>query len=235
MFAATIFYSSCKICLRCIMLQSSPESLAKPQAFYNNLTFRVLIAVIIGVGLGAFFPETGAAMKPLGDVFIKMVKMIVAPIIFCTIVTGIAHVGDMKRVGKIGIWALIYFEVVTTLALVIGLVVVNVLQPGAGFDVSAIAHTDISQYTNAAKSHSTVDFFGQYRPKDLCGRIRGWRAFTGFICGVAFCIWFIIAWRAWACRAGTLGANFGSDVSYYWRNYESCTDRCFRGNRLHDW
>ena len=102
------------------MLQSSSEPLTKPQPFYNNLTFRVLIAVIIGVVLGAFFPETGAAMKPLGDVFIKMVKMIVAPIIFCTIVTGIAHVGDMRRVGKIGIRALIYFEVVTTLALIIG-------------------------------------------------------------------------------------------------------------------
>jgi aerobic C4-dicarboxylate transport protein len=151
------------------MLQSSSESLTSPQPFYNNLTFRVLIAVIIGVVLGAFFPETGAAMKPLGDVFIKMVKMIVAPIIFCTIVTGIAHVGDMKRVGKIGVRALIYFEVVTTLALVIGLVVVNVLQPGAGFDVSAIAHTDLSQYTAAAKSQSTVDFLVNIVPKTFVG------------------------------------------------------------------
>jgi aerobic C4-dicarboxylate transport protein len=140
-----------------------------PQPFYNNLTFRVLIAVIIGVVLGAFFPETGAAMKPLGDVFIKMVKMIVAPIIFCTIVTGIAHVGDMKRVGKIGVRALIYFEVVTTLALIIGLVVVNLLQPGTGFDVSTIAHTDLSQYTAAAKSQSPVDFFTNIVPKTFVG------------------------------------------------------------------
>ncbi|MBL7993260.1 MAG: dicarboxylate/amino acid:cation symporter [Candidatus Kapabacteria bacterium] len=151
------------------MLQSSSEPLAKPQPFYNNLTFRVLVAVIIGVVLGAFFPETGAAMKPLGDVFIKMVKMVVAPIIFCTIVTGIAHVGDMRRVGKIGIRALIYFEIVTTLALIIGLVVVNVMQPGAGFDVNALAHTDISQYTSAAKSQTTVDFLMNIVPKTFVG------------------------------------------------------------------
>lgn len=136
-----------------------------PQPFYNNLTFRVIIAVVIGIILGAFFPETGAAMKPLGDIFIKMVKMIVPPIVFCTIVTGIAHVGDMRRVGKIGVRALIYFEVVTTLALIIGLIVVNLLQPGAGFNVAAIPQTDLSQYTSAAKAQSTLDFVMNIVPK----------------------------------------------------------------------
>lgn len=137
---------------------------ATPKPFYNNLTFRVVIAVLIGIVLGAWFPETGAAMKPLGDVFIKMVKMIVPPIIFCTIVTGIAHVGDMRRVGKIGIKALIYFEIVTTLALIIGLLVVNILQPGAGFNVSTI-HADISQYTATAHAQSTVEFLLNIVPK----------------------------------------------------------------------
>ena len=99
----------------------------------RNLTFQVLVAVTVGVALGVWYPETGAAMKPLGDVFIKMVKMLVAPIIFCTIVTGIAHVGDMKRVGKIGARALIYFEIVTTLALIIGLAIVNIVKPGSRF------------------------------------------------------------------------------------------------------
>lgn len=136
-----------------------------PQPFYNNLTFRVIIAVVVGIILGAFFPETGAAMKPLGDIFIKMVKMIVPPIVFCTIVTGIAHVGDMRRVGKIGVRALIYFEVVTTLALIIGLVVVNLLQPGAGFNVAAVPQTDLSQYTSAAKAQSTLDFVMNIVPK----------------------------------------------------------------------
>ncbi|MCU0424696.1 MAG: C4-dicarboxylate transporter DctA [Candidatus Kapabacteria bacterium] len=138
---------------------------SKPQPFYNNLTFRVIVAVVIGIILGAFFPETGAAMKPLGDIFIKMVKMIVPPIVFCTIVTGIAHVGDMRRVGKIGVRALIYFEVVTTLALIIGLVVVNLLQPGAGFNVAAVPQTDLSQYTSAAKAQSTLDFVMNIVPK----------------------------------------------------------------------
>ena len=131
----------------------------------HNLTFRVLVAISIGIVLGAFFPETGAAMKPLGDVFIKMVKMIVPPIVFCTIVSGIAHVGDMRRVGKIGIKALLYFEVVTTVALIIGLVVVNLLQPGSGFNVGAMPQTDISQYTNAAKSQSTVEFLVNIVPR----------------------------------------------------------------------
>ncbi len=145
--------------------RASMQEPSTPQPFYNNLTFRVIIAVVVGIILGAFFPETGAAMKPLGDIFIKMVKMIVPPIVFCTIVTGIAHVGDMRRVGKIGVRALIYFEVVTTLALIIGLVVVNLLQPGAGFNVAAVPQTDLSQYTSAAKAQSTLDFVMNIVPK----------------------------------------------------------------------
>jgi aerobic C4-dicarboxylate transport protein len=91
----------------------------------------VLVAIAIGVGLGHFYPETGAAMKPLGDAFIKLIKMIIAPIIFCTIVVGIAGMEDMKKVGKTGGYAVLYFEVVSTIALIIGLIVVNVWAPGA--------------------------------------------------------------------------------------------------------
>ena len=111
--------------------------LAKHKPFWQHLYFQVVTAIIIGVLLGHFFPATGAAMKPLGDGFIKLIKMIIAPIIFCTVVIGIAGMEDMKKVGKTGGMALLYFEVVSTVALVIGLVMVNLVQPGAGMNVDA--------------------------------------------------------------------------------------------------
>jgi aerobic C4-dicarboxylate transport protein len=127
---------------------------------YKMLYAQVLFAIACGVLLGHFWPETGAAMKPLGDGFIKLIKMIIAPIIFCTVVTGIAGMEDMKKVGRVGGKALLYFEVVSTIALAIGLVVVNVLQPGVGMnaDVSALDTKALTSYTSAAKSQSTVDF-----------------------------------------------------------------------------
>ena len=103
--------------------------------FYRSLYGQVLIATVIGVALGHFFPAAGASMKPLGDAFIRLVRMIVAPVVFCTVVVGIAGVGDVKAVGKAGILTLIYFEIVSTIALVIGLIVVNVVKPGAGMNV----------------------------------------------------------------------------------------------------
>src|SRR6187402_528660 len=114
--------------------------------FYHSLYVQVLTAIAIGIALGHFYPELGEQMKPLGDAFIKMIKMIIAPIIFCTVVHGIASMQDMKKVGRVGLKALIYFEVLTTLALIVGLIVVNLWQPGAGmnadpasFDTRAIA------------------------------------------------------------------------------------------------
>ena len=102
---------------------------------YQSLYAQVLTAILIGVLLGHFYPEQGAAMKPLGDGFIKLIKMIIAPIIFCTVVIGIAGMEDMKKVGKTGGLALLYFEVISSLALVVGLVVVNLVQPGAGMNI----------------------------------------------------------------------------------------------------
>jgi aerobic C4-dicarboxylate transport protein len=127
---------------------------------YKLLYAQVLFAIFCGVLLGHFYPETGAAMKPLGDGFIKLIKMIIAPIIFCTVVTGIAGMEDMKKVGRVGAKALIYFEVVSTIALIIGLIVVNTIQPGAGMnvDVSALDTKALASYTTAAKSQNTVDF-----------------------------------------------------------------------------
>jgi aerobic C4-dicarboxylate transport protein len=127
---------------------------------YKSLYVQVLTAVALGVFLGHFYPQTGADMKPLGDAFIKLIKMIIAPIIFCTVVVGIAGMEDMKKVGKTGGLALLYFEVVSTLALIIGLVVVNVLQPGSGMHVDAatLDTKAIAAYTAPGKMQGTVDF-----------------------------------------------------------------------------
>ncbi len=128
--------------------------------FYKILYVQVLFAIVLGVLLGVFYPELGTAMKPLGDGFIKLIKMIIAPVIFCTVVAGIAGMQDMKKIGRVGGKALLYFEVVSTFALAIGLVVANLLKPGAGFNVD-VAHLDtksIAQYTAKAGEQSTVDF-----------------------------------------------------------------------------
>ena len=128
--------------------------------FYKILYVQVLFAIVLGVLLGVFYPELGTAMKPLGDGFIKLIKMIIAPVIFCTVVAGIAGMQDMKKIGRVGGKALIYFEVVSTFALAIGLIVANVAKPGAGFNVDP-AHLDtsaIAQYTKQAHGQSTVDF-----------------------------------------------------------------------------
>src|SRR6195256_4979797 len=99
---------------------------------HKNLTFQVLVAIALGVMLGVVAPDLARKMKPVGDTFINLVKMVIAPVVFLTIVLGIANMRDLKRVGRVGGKALLYFEIVTTFALVIGLVVVNVLKPGAG-------------------------------------------------------------------------------------------------------
>ena len=120
---------------------------------YKSLYAQVITAIVIGVLLGHFYPETGAAMKPLGDGFIKLIKMIIAPIIFCTVVVGIAGMEDMKKVGKTGGLALLYFEVVSTIALIVGLLIVNVVQPGAGMNVdpATLDTKAIAAYTGAGQ------------------------------------------------------------------------------------
>lgn len=138
-------------------MSQAPVS-SKP--FYQSLYFQVLIAIAVGVVLGHFFPETGAKMKPLGDGFIKLVKMMIGPIIFCTVVAGIAGMESMKSVGKTGVLALAYFEIVSSIALVIGLAVVNVVKPGVGMniDVSKLDASKIEGYAHAAEQQSIVDF-----------------------------------------------------------------------------
>lgn len=141
----------------------------KGKRIYKNLYFQVLTAIVLGALLGHFYPETGADMKPLGDGFIKLIKMIIAPIIFCTVVTGIAGMEDMKKVGRVGVKALLYFEIVSTLALAIGLVVVSVIRPGAGMnaDVSKLDTRALETFTAKAQSHGTVDFLMNIIPNTV--------------------------------------------------------------------
>jgi aerobic C4-dicarboxylate transport protein len=138
----------------------TPFKTTPQRPLYKSLYIQVLVAVVIGVGLGHFYPQIGADMKPLGDGFIKLIKMIIAPIIFCTVVIGIAGMEDMKKVGKTGGLALLYFEVVSTLALIVGLVMVNLVQPGAGMniDASTLDTKAIAAYTTPGKMVGTVDF-----------------------------------------------------------------------------
>ena len=128
--------------------------------FYQSLYLQVLFAILLGVLLGHFFPEKGANMKPLGDAFIKLIKMIIAPIIFCTVVIGIAGMEDMKKVGKTGGLALLYFELVSTLALIVGVVMVNLVQPGAGMNIdpNTLSTKEIAAYTGPGKLQGTTEF-----------------------------------------------------------------------------
>jgi aerobic C4-dicarboxylate transport protein len=127
---------------------------------YKTLYAQVIVAVVIGVLLGHFAPESAVKLKPLGDGFIRLIKMMIAPIIFCTVVIGIAGMQDLKKVGKTGGLALLYFEIVSTIALIVGLVVVNLLQPGANMhiDPATLDTQAISNYTASGKSMSAIDF-----------------------------------------------------------------------------
>jgi aerobic C4-dicarboxylate transport protein len=141
-------------------LTSTTQVVQARTPIYRSLYFQVIVAIVIGVLLGHFFPELGTQMKPLGDGFIKLIKMMIAPIIFCTVVAGIAGMENMKAVGRTGVLALFYFEVVSTIALVIGLIVVNVVEPGAGMniDVATLDASRIQGYAQAAQQQSVIEF-----------------------------------------------------------------------------
>jgi aerobic C4-dicarboxylate transport protein len=138
---------------------------------YSSLYFQVLVGIALGVIFGFVSPEHAASMKPLGDGFIKLVKMLIAPIVFTTVVVGIAHMGAMKDVGRIGLRALVYFEVVSTLALAIGLVVVTLLKPGVGvgFNPATADVSSVSAYTSQSQHLSTVDFLLNVIPDTIVG------------------------------------------------------------------
>jgi aerobic C4-dicarboxylate transport protein len=125
---------------------------------FSNLTFWVLLAILSGALIGHFYPTTGVAMQPAGTYFINVVKAFITPIIFLTISLGISGMNDLKKVGRVGGKAILYFEIVTTLALIIGITVAHFIEPGSGIDSKAIQQGDISKFTSGAKSFSWITF-----------------------------------------------------------------------------
>ena len=141
--------------------------------WYRTLWIQVLLAMVIGVLLGHFAPQAGTAMQPLGDAFIKLIRMLIAPIIFCTVVLGIARMNDMSRVGRVALRTLVYFEVLTTLALVIGLVTVNLWQPGAGMNIgaSSLDAGSVKGYIAQTQSQGVVPFLMNIIPSTVVGSL----------------------------------------------------------------
>ena len=135
----------------------------------KSLYAQVIIAILIGILIGFFYPDFATKLKPLGDGFIRLVKMMIAPVIFCTVVSGIAGMQDIKKVGRVGIKALVYFEVVTTLALIIGLAVINILKPGSGMNVNpaTLDAKAVASYVTQGKSAGAVDFLLHIIPENI--------------------------------------------------------------------
>ena len=142
-------------------------SLSNMKRWSRNLTVRVLAAVALGVLLGILDPSLAKAMKPMGDIFIRLVKMVIGPIIFLTVVLGIANIADLKKIGRVGGKALLYFEIVTTFALAIGLTVVNITRPGVGLDVSKLPKGDASAFAAQGQSMKFADFFVHIVPDSI--------------------------------------------------------------------
>jgi aerobic C4-dicarboxylate transport protein len=153
------------------MAMAATATSAHPGKWYQHLYVQVLGAIVLGILLGHFYPSLGEAMKPLGDGFIKMIKMVIAPIIFFTVVHGIASMKDMGKVGRVGLKALLYFEIVTTLALIVGLIVVNLWKPGVGMnvDLSTVDTKSIATFTAKAKEQGTIQFLMDVIPSTVVG------------------------------------------------------------------
>ena len=154
---------------------TAPHAPPKPKPIYRTLYFQVLVAVAIGIALGHFYPQVGADMKPLGDAFIKLVKMIIAPVIFLTVVSGIAGMTNLEKVGRVGGKALIYFITFSTLALIVGLIVANLVQPGAGMhiDPKSLDPKSIAMYADKAKTQTITDFLMNIIPSTAVGAFAG--------------------------------------------------------------
>ncbi|WP_297510016.1 dicarboxylate/amino acid:cation symporter [uncultured Caulobacter sp.] len=141
----------------------------RPKPFFTHLYFQVLVAIVLGGAIGHYYPEVGQALKPLGDAFIKLVKMVIAPVIFLTVVTGIAGLRDLEKVGRVALKALIYFLVFSTLALVVGLIVANVVQPGAGMNIdpATLKAGKVAEYAAKAHDQSVVGFLMNIIPNTV--------------------------------------------------------------------
>ncbi len=133
----------------------------------RNLTAQVVLAVLLGIAVGVINPALGKALKPLGDQFINLVKMVIGPIIFLTIVHGIASMADLRKLGRVGGKALLYFEVVSTMSMAIGLIIVNITKPGASLDISTLAKGDVSKYVVAGQQMGLLDFVTHIIPSNI--------------------------------------------------------------------
>jgi aerobic C4-dicarboxylate transport protein len=152
-----------------VSLASTPIDRRKKPFFLKNLTVQVLLAVLIGGLLGHYYPDAAKQLKPLGDLFIKLIKLVIAPVIFLTVVTGISHMGDMRKVGRVGGKALLYFEIVTTIALGFGLVIVNLMGPGRGVATSGAKLEAVAKYNEQAQHTDTVGFLIGLVPDNFIG------------------------------------------------------------------
>ncbi|MCE7001528.1 C4-dicarboxylate transporter DctA [Kibdelosporangium philippinense] len=170
------------------------------RGLHRSMFFQVLVAVVIGLAIGAIWPGFGADLKPLGDGFIKLIKMIIAPLIFCVVVTGIAKVGDLKAVGRIGLKAIIYFEVVTTAALALGLLVANIVGPGTGMNIdpSTLDPNAIDQKTGGAHLPGTVEFLLNIIPSSVVNAF----ATNSLLQVLLFSVLFGVALAAFADHSG---------------------------------
>jgi aerobic C4-dicarboxylate transport protein len=150
---------------------ASARSPERPKPFYRHLYFQVLVAIILGGAIGHYYPEIGQSLKPLGDGFIKLVKMVIAPVIFLTVVTGIAGMRDLDKVGRVAIKALVYFLVFSTLALIVGLIVANVVRPGAGMNIdpATLKAGKVAEYAAKAHDQTVVGFLLHVIPDTVVG------------------------------------------------------------------
>jgi aerobic C4-dicarboxylate transport protein len=148
-----------------------PVRVKKPRPWYLQLWFQVVVAMVVGIALGHLYPELGAKMQPLGDAFIKAIRVLIAPIIFCTVVHGISSMANMAKVGRVALKALIYFEVLTTIALIIGLVAVNIFQPGVGMnvDLARLDTSSVTSYIQQTKNQTTAQFLLNIIPNTFMG------------------------------------------------------------------
>jgi len=180
------------------------------RAWYAQLYIQVLIAVVAGILLGALYPSAGQSVKPLGDALIKMIRMMIAPIVFCTVVHGIASVQDMRKIGRIGVKALIYFEAVTTLALVVGLIVINLWHPGTGMNVdpASLDPKLVEGYITRAHDQSAIGFLLNIIPDTIVGAF----AAGDMLQVLFFAILFAIALHMFGKR-GEFVLRFINDVS----------------------
>lgn len=153
------------------MISEQPPRPSCLRRVLRHLYVQVLLAILLGVIIGHFYPSVGEQMKPLGDTFIKLIKMLIAPIIFCTVVSGIASVQSLKRIGRVGLKSLLYFEVLTTFALVIGLIGVNLMQPGAGMHINpaTLDGQAVAGYSKLAHEQSVVGFLTHIVPSTVFG------------------------------------------------------------------